>query len=208
MWYISYIIMFYCFFYAVWKLAERRNDSKKTAICLMFLIGFSYVLIGSCLVSVGSQWYTSTGALFSGVVVAVHCNQNTDWDKLIFFKCGILGVLLICFTVASQRFEEALVLKDLFTILVGVVFVLFIFTSFLLFQDAIIRSLQQNVFLKCVQYMGRISLWLYIVHMKVAVVLERANSLNIITMLGVTIIVSVIVSYIWLKIEKMFFLIH
>ncbi len=39
-----------------------------------------------------------------------------------FLEYGALGVLLDCLTIANQRFEEALVLKDLSIILVGVPF--------------------------------------------------------------------------------------
>lgn len=119
-----------------------------------------------------------------------------------FLEYGALGVLLDCLTIANQRFEEALVLKDLSIILVGVPFAF----AYLLEQSYFKRqvlNVYSNVqcwsaFSILEQLLGGIRfIWKLQLFWK-------GSSLNAINISEIIIIASVNVSYIWLKIEKFF----
>lgn len=135
----------------------------------MILFGLICVIqiVALRLVNAGSQWYTATGSLFLGVLLAGHpvsikkksrhiLNFIVSW--CIFTVSGIVSKLYVDYST----------IKDCFTCISGMAFC---FGMLVLFEE--IEKLGLLKLLHFLQCIGNASLWGYILHMKVLYLLCR-----------------------------------
>lgn len=168
MWYIPWKFTFYLVFYV---------------LCRIFKGNMNYVIIGIVIVCVpqtllfnylgmGSQWYTSDGALVVGTVVALN---EKKIKKNIWIDFAV-AVGLVASILTSQIIALPIVQGCIIT-LSGMLFVILIFS---------LSTRIGNINLKwitLINYMGALSFWVHMVHMKVAVMLSKIGALNLIAML-------------------------
>lgn len=162
MWYIPFVLGFdLCFFFIYnLKISNRNRLILFGLICVIQIVALR-------LVNAGSQWYTATGSLFLGVLLAGHpvsikkksrhiLNFIVSW--CIFTVSGIVSKLYVDYST----------IKDCFTCISGMAFC---FGMLVLFEE--IEKLGLLKLLHFLQCIGNASLWGYILHMKVLYLLCR-----------------------------------
>ena len=118
---------------------------------------------------IGSQWYTATGALLLGVVFAKIDNSIGRYTRKLHRQYGIIlgcAIILMLTVYVSKVYSNCIWLKDGATIVAVMAFCAMLFFVAMLFDER--RSLRV---LKPVTMCGKMSLWLYVIHMKVMAVL-------------------------------------
>lgn len=124
----------------------------------MFTIGVGWFILAESM-GIGSQWYTSTGALLLGMWLA----KNEFSFKTNNIMIVVNLVLIMISVYLSKLFVNVYIIKDLMTLISGIFFTCF----FVTFGRAI--EAYTNVFSKkdWVSIIGTNSLWIYITHMLV-----------------------------------------
>lgn len=148
MWYILYISRFNFIFWLIY----RTDFCKQEKIAL-----FALICIVQCICfkicGFGSQWYTATGALFTGVLLAefpVRVKNN----KSVAYLFILSMFLLVGGAILSKAFVDSIVIKDWMTIISGIGFCLFCLLLFGIFDSYIENMKCSNVF----AYIGKNSL--------------------------------------------------
>lgn len=148
MWYILYISRFKFIFWLIY----RTDFCKQEKIAL-----FALICIVQCICfkicGFGSQWYTATGALFTGVLLAefpVRVKNN----KSVAYLFILSMLLLVGGAILSKAFVDSIVIKDWMTIISGIGFCLFCLLLFGIFDSYIENMKCSNVF----AYIGKNSL--------------------------------------------------
>lgn len=116
-----------------------------------------------CMVlNVDSQWYTASGALFAGVVIAqIDIRQHGKCIRVLFLASLIL--LSIC-SILSKMTENTVIISKSFTVLAGIGFSCFFF--YLQSMLDTFAAKYEKMLLWMI-WLGQNSLWLYCIHMKV-----------------------------------------
>ena len=122
MWYIPFILMFYLIFWIIYKM----NISIFWRHCLLVLCGVIWIGVG-CLSGIASQWYTSTGALILGCIVAEYDSKLYDFKKSCWLAVISL-VVFIGFAYMSRHLSSIMLIKDITTVMSGMGFSLLSFT--------------------------------------------------------------------------------
>lgn len=187
MWYIPWILSFYILFYFIYKICKEH---WYVGTILLFIVCVIQTVVFE-LMHIGSQWYTSNGALIAGIVVAEYPLR----ERITLRLAGLFSLFLCVCLFFSRKCVGVIFLKDAFTALSGVFFVLVVF----ILAAEIQKRFPRIYSFKILQYLGSISLWIYMVHMKIAVLLEKYKGLNLITFLLLTIGVAIILSTLWSK---------
>ena len=162
MWYIPFVLCFDFVFFIIYNLKVSRFSKLILfgLICVIQIVGLE-------LVNAGSQWYTATGALFLGVLVAeypVSVKKNSK-HILLFI---ISACVFIVGGIGSKIYVNYSVMKDWFTCISGMAFCL---GMILVFEE--IEALGLLRLPRFLQHIGNASLWGYILHMKVLHLLCR-----------------------------------
>jgi len=160
MWYIPFILAFYFVFWFI----NNVTSSQKIRSLLLTVCGAAWIYIGIA-VGLGSQWYTSTGALIAGCFAAENdelLSQAKNRNIMIIASF----MALVGFSYISRCYTSISIIKDLATIISGMAFVVLIFViAGIISKNGFIKT--DSAYNNCLSFIGRISLWIYIVHMKV-----------------------------------------
>lgn len=160
MWYIPFILTFYLIFWIICKMHVSIFG------CHLFLIlcGVIWIGVGNR-IGIGSQWYTSTAALILGCIIAEYDTKFFDFrSRNLMFV--VLVVAFVGFAYLSRCFSYITLIKDITTALSGMVFSLLVFIiSGTLSLNNLIKA--DRAYSKCVSFIGKATLWIYIIHMKI-----------------------------------------
>lgn len=91
------------------KTKNKLNDFILVSIAIL-------IFIFLMLMRIDSQWYTSIGALITGVLVG-KVNNNKVKNITYYIMWG--GVILLISIILSRYFDFNLILKDVFTSIAG-----------------------------------------------------------------------------------------
>ena len=121
MWYLPYILVFYLLFALIF--AQKFSNTVKTMIFGGIIL--SQIII--CMIlNIDSQWYTSIGALLSGVIIAqIDIGQH---EKRIRLKLMLRSFLVLgtC-SILAKMADDAVIIFKCFTVFSGVGFSNFFF---------------------------------------------------------------------------------
>lgn len=175
LWYVPFIMFFYCLFYifAVKKMPDH------VYIVVGILV---YILLE--ILQMDSQWYTSIGALLVGLL----CGKNAN-GKNGFLKVFLAGCSVLIFSILSVKLVGYITLKNLFTTMAGMAISVFAFDVLM-----IIRNKESVKHMKLISTVNASLYWLYLVHMKVGLVLQSLNILSVITYLGASVCIAVMMN--------------
>lgn len=153
LWYIPYVLAYDILF---GMLFFYMKDIKKAILC-MLIIELSWYIFAQCL-GLGSQWYTSTGALFLGMFVANH-ELSSKIESVIIFPTALLALFN---AYLSKKLISESCIKDSTTLFAGLFFTWFVFLILKKVEEEY-GECKNNI----ISYLGTYSLWIYITHKKI-----------------------------------------
>lgn len=187
LWYVPFIMLFYFLFY--FKTKNKLNDFILVSIAIL-------IFIFLMLMRIDSQWYTSIGALITGVLVG-KVNNNKVKNITYYIMWG--GVILLISIILSRYFDFNLILKDVFTSIAGIGFCGMLFNLFMILPE---YDLCINI-----SFINSLTYWIYLIHMKIGCILTYYNIFSFISYIIITILVAILLigTYDHLKINRKLF---
>lgn len=183
MWYIPYIMIFYSIFYIIFKL--RVSENEKIAIFTSVVI--FQILVG-ILLDIPSNWYTSSGALASGVISSRFLKKYVSLKKIFF----IFGVFLIV-SVLELYVKQVLFISNLLTTISGSFFCIIIYA--LVSGNEIIES--TSIVKVFVSSFAKISFWVYMIHNKVFYYFTDNGSYLLVPLIILSFFISYVFKYVY-----------
>lgn len=181
LWYVPFIMVFYMLFFIV----------KINGWSLLFLPGVgTMIFVGLEIIGADSQWYTSIGALMFGL----WADKLKDNKVKAIFQNATL--LLIC-SIATIKFGNISLLKDVLTAIAGIGFCGMVFNIAMLIPN----KEPQN----CKRLLSIVSgsaYWTYLIHMKVGKVVGSATDLELIHFLGISVLIAIILNECYLLLKN------
>ncbi len=169
MWYIFFVLIFNVLFLLVFSMLDKNKDKFWTAFLILMTAGVIQICICSNF-GIGSQWYTSTGALLLGVFYAKLDKQIKSFIGNIYRQYGIIVCAafgLVTMVYVSKVYNNCAFLKDIAIIIAGMAF------CTILYFVAIFFDKKTNAhILKSITLVGKMSLWIYLIHMKIMTILS------------------------------------
>ena len=188
MWYVPFIIAFYLIYFVSIKLGKKFAGT----FCLLCIVGVVFIEYGE-IVGMASQWYTSVGALLFGIALAEMGIKNSSYTAIAVIGGALVGVIYI-----SQRVSFIFWIKNWSTIMAGILF------SYILCQ--ILQLLRENRVVKKIEailsFLGGISYWIYLTHMKVMLYFFGNSEHCIFTFVASAVVVAYILSIQYSEIAK------
>lgn len=168
MWYIFFILIFNVLFLLVFSMLDK-NDKFWTAFLILVTAGMIQICICSNL-GIGSQWYTSTGALLLGIFFAKVDKQIKGFignihRQYAIILCAAFGLVTMVYV--SKVYNNCGFLKDISTIIAGMAFCIILYFVAIFFDKK-----SNSHILKSMVLVGNISLWIYLIHMKIMLILS------------------------------------
>jgi hypothetical protein len=193
MWYIPYIMAFYLVFAVIY--AQKWSISVKNLILSVCICG---QIIICMIMNVDSQWYTASGALLAGVLIAQTDSKFTE-NRIRFIFLLVNAMIFVVCSILTKSFESIEAISKTFTIISGIGFSCIFFYGESFLDEFIIRYERKLAFLL---YLGQNSLWIYCIHMKVMKLFYSHPSNLIVVYIIAAIAISATVSFIYMKADK------
>ena len=196
MWYLPYILIFYLLFSLIFS--QKFSNIVKTEILGSAIL----IQIIICMIlNIDSQWYTASGALLLGVVIAQIDFRQHEKKVRIGLMIGSFLLLGVC-SVLTKMTEDAVMISKSFTVLSGVGFSCFFFYLQSMLDDFLEKY--EKILLWGI-WLGQNSLWLYCIHMKVMEIFYAHPSHLILVYLIVASVVSAMAAFSYNYVKKLFF---
>ncbi|WP_143461887.1 acyltransferase family protein [Levilactobacillus enshiensis] len=185
LWYVPFILIFYFIFFISFKLFKDDRQS----IFFLTLVYVIYVIVCEFSQVVGSPWYTSVGGLVLGVWFG-HLNIKTYSIKM---GLSYLG-LTIVFMVLNLKLREISLMKDWTTIFAALAFCGLLFVISLFLFNNIKHLFLSTYIFESLVFIGNVSYWIYITHIKVLNLISGLSGMHGILILFF--VITVVESYI------------
>lgn len=191
MWYIPYILCFNLFFFIIYSLMKTKFNRV-----FMFGLLCIFQIIVCEVIGIGSQWYTATGALFLGILVAEYkISFDNDAKRVLLFL--VIVCVFAMSGIGSKMFVANILIKDWLTCISGMTFCLCLMLAF-----HMIEVWGLTKYLNFLHFIGDTSLWGYMLHMKVLYLLNKYMTLNFVLYVVCTCVIVAIFYIMWGKIGK------
>ena len=193
-WYIPFISLFYIVFVISCVLGKKHRVILFTilsAICLA--LGIVFIDVSNC--------YTSIGALVLGVYLAYNREKVNGVKRPGIIVIGNF-ILWILFSLISKKWDEIAIIKDVFTTLAGVVFsgACFFFIIFINKNEKLGIHWIDTI----LAFLGSISLWLYLTHMKVMLLFMKNPNHKVFLYVILSIFIAYVCSWIYGRVSNLF----
>jgi membrane-bound acyltransferase YfiQ involved in biofilm formation len=161
LWYVIAILIFYFIFYVTYK-----YFSLKTATILLLAFSIVYPII-CFLFGIGMRWYTTSFSFFIGVSIALYKEiYDNLFQKKYYLFLSIFSFLFLVLTFGSYYFNS-----------IGCLKIWLCYFSNIAFNFIIILLLYRIRFGNAILlFLGVISYWMYLVHMKIYNIIFLKNS--------------------------------
>lgn len=192
-WFIDVILIQYLLFYFSWKLSRHNDSNDKTILCITNFIFNIIVAVIFWRAGLIARWYNGLLLFPFGMLVA-HYEKNiiVIWNKRWWFNLALSTVIF-------------LVLSITFTISRGNLWGDFAKTFAGIFLSLIVCEffVRYKLNSKIMQYIGKDSLYYYIVHLSMITILSDMQLTNVILevyfILILTFVAVTLFTFIWKK---------
>lgn len=194
LWYVPFILFFYLLFYILF----HAFKSKSRAIVFLIGIFIVYIFVCEYIGRIGSPWYTSVGSLALGVIFG-YFNIEKYQQKNLF---AALLIMIIAMS-TNMLFRNLSFVKDWTTIISAGAFCVCLF-YLMLIRSGKEPQIYNRIVVQSSLFLGNISYWIYITHMKILHVAYGVFEIpkSIILFLMIVIICGYTFKYVYGHIEE------